>query len=178
MPFTNPKSNVAKLGLTESMSVADFGAGSGEYARAAARQVGNTGRVFAIDIQKDVLAALKSHPVPGEASAEIETIWGDIERSGGAKIGNESVDAVILSNTLFQVEEKGTLIDEAARVLKPDGKLLLVDWTDSHGHLGPHPDHVVTEEYAVALFEAHGFTAAERFPAGDHHYGVIFRKAL
>ena len=93
-------------------------------------------------------------------------------------MANYSVDAVILSNTLFQTEDKKELISEIQRVLKPTGKLLLIDWSDSFGNLGPTPAMVFTEKQAEELFISEGFVLERKIEAGDHHYGFVLRKSL
>jgi len=129
--FVNPKFNIGALGLREGMRVADFGAGLGEYTKRASVKVGNTGKVYAIEVQKDLVKKLENE-VQDLRLSNIDCIWGDIEVSGGTKIVEGSVDAVIVSNVLFQLSDKLGLIDEAKRILKKKGKLLLVDWKDSY----------------------------------------------
>ena len=57
--FSDPEKNIEQFSLGKGMHVADFGTGSGFYALAAAEAVGETGRVYAIDVQKDLLEKLK-----------------------------------------------------------------------------------------------------------------------
>src|SRR3989344_1948064 len=110
--FSSPRENVLQLGLREGMKVADFGSGSGHYARAAAAIVGHGGKVYAIDVQEDVLKHLKlnSHE---HHQRIIETIWGDIEKLGGTHLREASLDAVILGNTLFQIDNRDGLLGES-----------------------------------------------------------------
>jgi SAM-dependent methyltransferase len=93
------------------------------------------------------------------------------------KLADRLVDAVIVSNVLFQTDSKYGVALEAKRILKPDGKVLLVDWQDSYGGLGPDPDHVFTEAQAEEVFKEAGFIVDNRFNAGDHHYGLVFKLA-
>jgi ubiquinone/menaquinone biosynthesis C-methylase UbiE len=174
--FVVPRENVLQLALAEGAKVADFGAGSGHYARAAAGCVGPVGKVYAIDVQEDVLKHLKLNTHDHHKST-IETVWGNIEKPGGSKLKDASVDAVILANVLFQVENKGVLLQEVRRVLKPGGKVLIIDWTGSHGGVGPAPAQVIPEAAAEAMFFDAGFTKLKSFVAGSHHYGVIVIKA-
>ena len=59
-------------------------------------------------------------------------------------------------------------------MLKPAGKLLVVDWAGSYGGVGPDPEHVVTEHKAEEIFIEGGFHKQGAFRAGPHHYGLIF----
>jgi ubiquinone/menaquinone biosynthesis C-methylase UbiE len=171
--FSSPHENVLQLGLHEGMKVGDFGAGSGHYARAAAAIVGHSGKVYAIDVQEDVLKHLKLNTHAHHQSI-IETLWGDIEKPGGTHLRDASLDAVIVANTFFQIENRFGFLKELQRVLKPGGKLMLVDWAGSYGGMGPTPEKVVTEHAAEAFFINGGFHKVKSFRGGPHHYGIVF----
>ena len=161
------------MGLRDGMRVGDFGAGSGHYARAAAAIVGHSGKVYAIDVQEDILKHIKltTHE---QHQRIIETVWGDVEKPGGTHLRDASLDAVILANAFFQVEHRGGLLAEMKRVLKLGGKFLLVDWAGSYGGMGPAAEQVVTEHDAEAFFINGGFHKVKSFRAGPHHYGILF----
>ncbi len=172
--FSDPTANLKQFDLRDGMSVADFGAGSGHYSIAAAK-IMHGGKVYAIDVQKDLLARLKSEAERNRASG-IEIISGDIEKKGGTKLADKSVDRVIFSNILFQLEDKKGGIAEARRILKDGGKLLLIDWSDSWGGMGPAQSAVVSASKAEELFTANGFSKEREIDAGANHYGMIFVK--
>ncbi len=171
--FSDPRENILQLGLHEGMKVGDFGAGSGHYTRAAAAIVGPSGKVYAIDVQEDVLKHIKLNTHAHHQSI-IDAVWGDIEKPGGTHLRDASLDAVILANTFFQTENRSGLLKEIQRVLKPDGKLLVVDWAGSYGGIGPEPEKVVSERDVEGFFISGGFHKVKSFRAGPHHYGVIF----
>lgn len=175
MAFTDPKKNIQRLGMREGMYVADFGAGSGHYTFAISKIVGEKGRVYAIDIQRDLLQRLKSH-AQAEHRENIEIVHGDFEELGGSKLRDEGVDVVIISNVFFQVERRKTAVEEVRRVLKPGGKVLFIDWTDSFGYMGPRPEDIILPKIVKELFTNANFGEEESFDAGDHHYGIIFKK--
>lgn len=156
------------------MQVADLGCGAGYYATAAAELVGESGRVFAIDVQKDLLESV-SKMAREKQLLNIDAVWGDIEQENGTRLRDGSVDAVIIANTLFQLDDRAGCAREASRVLAQDGALLVVEWSDSHGGVGPQPDHVVPKETARELFELAGFEHQRDIDAGEHHYGFIMR---
>jgi ubiquinone/menaquinone biosynthesis C-methylase UbiE len=173
--FSDPEHNVEQFGLSDGMIVADLGAGSGFYSMAAAKAVAPTGKVYAVDIQKELLERVKKEASRNHVHG-IEIITGDIEHLGGSKIRELSCNAVIASNVLFMLEDKKTFLTEAKRILKTDGKLLLIDWSASFSQMGPHADHVVYKDDAMKLALSAGFTFEKEINAGAHHYGIIFRK--
>jgi ubiquinone/menaquinone biosynthesis C-methylase UbiE len=173
MNFSDPRSNVLQMGLRDGMKVADLGAGAGHFSIAAAASVGNDGRVYAIDVQEDLLKHLKDS-VARSGHRNVETIWGNFEKPGGTKLRDQSVDGVILSNTLFQLEHKEEAVKEIKRILKSGGKLLVVDWAGAYGGMGPAPHHVVSESAAEELFITGGFYKVKDFRAGPHHYAIVF----
>ena len=175
MDFAAPDRNIKQFGLREGMRVVDLGAGSGHYSFAAARMVGNSGEVHAIEVQKDLLTRLKDQ-AGLEGLRNIEITWGDIEEEDGTKLRDDSMDAAILSNTLFKVKDKRGTLKEAYRILKPGGRLLIVDWSESFGGMGPQPEHVIEEGRARELSEGAGFHFDSTINTGEHHYGFIMKK--
>lgn len=176
MPFSDPSHNISQFDLQSGMKVADLGAGTGALSVLVAQHVGDSGKVYAVEVQKDLLERLKNL-TQQERVTNIEVIWGDIEQPQGTHLKDHAIDAVICSNVLFQVEHKEGFVEEAKRILRPGGRLLLIDWTESFGGMGPAPDHVVGEQQGRALFEAGGFQFVKKIDAGEHHYGMVFRKS-
>ena len=173
--FSNPKQNVHRLGFREGMKVADFGSGSGAYTLALANVVGDSGVVYAVDVQRELLTRVQNMAVQ-KGLENIHIVWGDIESQTGVAIKDGILDGVLLSNTLFQVENKNAVVKEAWRVLKPGGLLSVIDWTDSFGGLGPPQSDVVSQSETMLICTDNGFAFKNDFNAGDHHYGVIFLK--
>lgn len=172
--FANPESNVRQFGLTPNMHVADLGAGSGAYTTALAEILTN-GKVYAVEVQKELLTRIKSEAEKRHLT-NIEVVWGDIERAGGTKLGNNSMEGVLASNVLFQVEDKKGFLQEIYRILKPGGFLYLIDWADSYGGMGPTSDSVMSKDKARTFVESGNFTYDHDFNPGAHHYGMIFKR--
>jgi ubiquinone/menaquinone biosynthesis C-methylase UbiE len=172
--FSDPIKNLAELDVQDGMKVADIGAGSGFYSIEAAKKVGARGLVYAVDVQQDLLERLKkSAALVGLHNIEI--IWGNAEKIGGTKLRENIADRVIVSNVLFQIEPKDrdNFVLELKRIVKPGGKLLVVDWQSGSPLTPPTAVPVMTAE---ALFQKAGWTLEKNFDAGDHHYGIVFKK--
>lgn len=173
--FLNPEKNLMQVSIGSGATVADFGCGNGVYAKVLSRLVGENGSVICIDLNSDLV-----HKLLREAKLEgitniIGTV-GDIEKDGGSKLQNESVDLVLIANTFFAVDDKNSCLKEAFRILRPKGRVLLVEWTDSLAGFGPHRKHIISKEDSLKIFKENSFQFEKEIEAGDHHYGLVFRK--
>ncbi len=173
--FSDPVKNIEALGIQAGMNIVDLGAGSGFYTRACAKALISTGKVFAVDAQKDLLTQLKN-TATREGLYNVEVVWGDIEKLNGTHLRDSSMDIAILSNVLFQVSDRSVTLREAKRVLIPGGRLLLIDWADSFGGIGPKPALLFNKITATELCEKEGFSVEREIDAGSHHYGLLLKK--
>jgi len=171
--LTDPVKNLRILDLIENMIVADLGAGTGFYAIPLAKMLPG-GKVYAMEIQEDFLTSIRNKAREDHLS-NIECLSGDIEKMGGTKIGDKIVDAIVASNILFQIEDKYKFIDEAKRILKLDGKLLLIDWSPDSKVVSRFVGNTVSPKSARELFENKGFVWLRNIEVGEHQYGIIFK---
>lgn len=175
MRFIVPELAVSHFHLRAGDVVADFGAGAGFFESALSRAVGPDGRVYACEIQKPLIERIDA-VVRAERLDNVRALWCDLETLGSTKLADGALDAGLLANTLFQMEEKAAALGEIARVVRAGGKLFVLDWSESFGGMGPAPDAVLSADAAKTLVEAHGFAFERSFPAGEHHYGLAFRR--
>jgi ubiquinone/menaquinone biosynthesis C-methylase UbiE len=175
MSFSEPDKIIASINLSKDDHVADIGAGTGFYSFAAAKAVGPSGRVFALDVQKDLLERLKKEATH-LGIGNITTVWVDAEKPNGTRLRDHSIHVAIVANILFQVEDKDGLLNEIQRILSREGRVLVVDWTESFGGLGPSSDQVFNQQAATDLFTKYGFKVQATVEAGAHHYGLVFQK--
>ena len=157
------------------MVVVDFGCGSGHYTIAAAKRVGEKGRVYAIDIQRDLLQAVKSTAELNNLK-NIEIIWADLDLAQGSRLADNSVDFVIISNILFQSENRQQIAKEAFRILKDKGRVAVVEWARENEKTGPPMKNRITKEETQNIFLEQGFKLEKEFQPGENHYGIIFKK--
>ena len=108
MTFLNPLKIVENLDIRSGMKVADFGCGAGHFTIEIAKRVGKKGVVYAFDVQKEVLEALKSR-ISEHLVDNIEMRRVDLEAEQGTKLADELVDIVWISNVFFQAEDKNAM---------------------------------------------------------------------
>lgn len=175
MSFTDPQTNLDKFGVEPGMEVADLGAGPGHYALAAGRMVGDKGHVCAVEIQKDLVEKVKNE-ADREGLHHVDVVWSDLEKPGGSMLDDDTVDIVILSNILFQIKDKETLLKETKRILRSGGRALVIDWSDSFDGLGPPKDHLVSVDSITNMAKKNDLIITEKIPVGAHHWGIIMQK--
>jgi len=170
MAFLNPSKVLDILDLKESLTAADFGSGSGGWAIPLAKRL-KQGKVYAIDILQEPLSALKSK-TRLENILNIEIVKSDVERT--SKLLSNSCDLILMTNLLFEVDDKKKTMEEGKRVLKKGGKLLIVDWK-KEAPLGPK-DKVSVEEIKKIAKEI-DFKLEKEFEAGLYHWGMVFKRS-
>jgi ubiquinone/menaquinone biosynthesis C-methylase UbiE len=163
-------------GIRSGMAVADFGCGTlGHYVFPAARLVGPEGKVYAVDILKSVLGGIESR-MKMEGATNVELVWGDLERVGGIRLPDGSLDMGLLINNLFLSKQKEMMVKECARMVKPGGLMIIADWKPSGASFGPDPATRVQPDEAKRLAEAAGLQYVKDLDPGQYHYGFLYKK--
>lgn len=171
--FLTPERIVKTFNLEKGDHAADFGAGHGFFAIPMAKIVGGNGKVYAFDVQKSALDILRAK-AKLDHLLNIEPVWADLEQPRGSKLKDAYLDFVLIANILFQTENKQNLFEEAFRLLRPKGRLAIIEWDDTPSPLGPAA-RVKKDSIKNLSIEA-GFTLDREFDAGSHHYGILFKK--
>ncbi|MEX0869835.1 MAG: methyltransferase domain-containing protein [Candidatus Spechtbacterales bacterium] len=170
--FLNPSTIVNSLDIQRGMSVADFGCGAGHFTLSIARLVGPEGSVTGIDVHDSVLEALEGHKKIDNL-AQLKTVRGDLESDSGSGLQGDSQDLVLCANILHQVEHSENILKEARRVLKPGGRVVVIDWVE-RSPLGPKQRISRAEVEKIAGDT--GLQSGGELDAGMAHYGLIFTK--
>ncbi|MGB9681337.1 MAG: class I SAM-dependent methyltransferase [Minisyncoccia bacterium] len=172
MPFLNPQEIVKLFPLKEGMTAVDFGCGSGYFSLAMAQLVKPSGKIIALDIWQPALDALSFRAKLEGLSTIIQVKWANLELEKGSGLENESCDLVLVSNILFEIENKEVIIKEAKRILKNNGYLVIIEWypekLPSKEMLYP-----ISKEEAMALVEKEGFVIERELSLGVTHYGFL-----
>jgi ubiquinone/menaquinone biosynthesis C-methylase UbiE len=173
--FIDPEKVLAQADLKPGSVVADFGCGTGYFSLAVARAVGSEGVVYSLDILPQRLESVESQ-AKNFGLTNIITQRVNLEKIGGSKLPDKSVDWVVIKDMLFQNQDKKIILDEAKRVLKDDGKVLLIEWSPEDSGIGPEKRLRLTEEAAVDLAQQEGMWVFKKIDAGNFHYGLVLMK--
>jgi ubiquinone/menaquinone biosynthesis C-methylase UbiE len=172
--FIDPASVIAQIGLQNGHTVADFGCGSGFYSLPAAKRVGNSGMVYAVDVQESKLAATQSYATQNGLK-NITLVKADLDKPL-LDIAEGSCDVVILSSIIHEIGSREALIKNAYRVLKTGGKVLAVEWKKESTPIGPDMAQRVNEGELEQLLTKAGFMKDKELATDGYHYAVLFVK--
>lgn len=171
--FINPQTVVRNSGIMPGQRVADFGSGHGYFVVEMAEAVGDSGRVYAVDVQRAALEAMMTR-VYQSGYNNVEPVLANLELPGSTTLRDESLDLVLISNLLHQVGDQEAIINEAARVLKAKGVMTVVGWIP-HTRLAPAGQHVSPDAVNDMALTA-GLEFERSFDCGAYHWGLVFRK--
>lgn len=173
--FLDTQRIVSALALRPGMHVADLGSGSGFFTIAMARAVGKEGSSAGVDVRQEPLDELQAK-ANAAGLGNVRPIRADLEVIGGTALPDNSQDVALLANTLFQSEKKAQMIQEAVRMTKPGGRVVIIEWKKGSGGFGP-PDAMRTpEEEMKSLAQGQGLVFESALDAGALYYGQIFSK--
>ena len=155
------------LGIAAGKNVADIGAGSGWFSVRAARRVGATGAVYAVDINPEAIAYIdrRAHK---ESLANVKTI---LSKPDDPSLAASSVDAVLILKTYHEVAEPVTLLQRLRPALRTGARVGIIDRN------GNGTDHGVSQKIVVEEAEKAGYHLLESydFVKGDGmDYFLVF----
>ncbi len=157
------------------LQVADLGCGNfGFFVFPLAHLVGKQGKVYAVDIIKSALDDI-SRRARLENLTQVETVWSNLEIYGATKIEAGQLDAALMINTLYQAKNSLDMLRESIRMIKPGGKLIVVEWDDEHP-FGPAKEQHIKEAKLKTTLGKLDLELESEFNPGKFHYGLVFKK--
>ncbi len=174
LKFIDPGAVVSHVGLNSGNIVADLGCGAGFFSIAAAREVGGSGVVYALDVQDSKLAATQSAAKHYNLN-NIITIKADLDKPV-LDVPEGYCDIVIMASILHQMDSRENLFKNAYRLLKTGGKLLAVEWKKMQTPFGPDISKRVSPEDLRKELLLAGIRHESDVPADGYHYASVFIK--
>ena len=172
--WQQPDRVVTDLNLRSGASVADVGCGNGYFTFRLAKAVGESGKVFATDIDAKALKSV-SQRAQKERLGNIEAVLSEPTET---KLKAGSVEAALLSDVLHHVpaERRLPLVRSIVRALKPGGVLFVIDWRKSHEVKQDPYDRLIPLEDLVKLGKDAGLTLDAEFHYLKFQVFLRFRK--
>ena len=149
-----PDEIIRTMGLKPGDVVADLGAGTGYFTRPLARAVAPTGRVYAVDIQPEMLTHLKE----SIEKAGIRNVVPVLGESDDPKLPRASLDWILLVDVYHEFQQPKAMLAKMRQALKPTGKIALVEYRlEGLTALHVREEHRMSKEQVLAEWEPAGF---------------------
>ncbi|HEY6261203.1 MAG TPA: methyltransferase domain-containing protein [Nitrospiraceae bacterium] len=154
--YQKPRQVIDALKLKPGLAVADLGSGSGYFTRRFIEAVTETGKVYAVDVEPEMLKYTEESVVHMHRSYTAEFI---LARPDNPKLPFESIDLLFLCNTYHHLEERTKYFSDAKSSLKPGGRLAIIDFYNDErsGELGFPKHHLVPRETVIAELTNAGY---------------------
>jgi SAM-dependent methyltransferase len=167
-----PDEALKAIGIAKGSSVADIGAGSGYMTIRMARLVGPAGKVYANDIQPRMLELLREN-LKKQKIANVEPVLGEID---DPKLAGSSVDLVLLVDVYHEFSEPQKMLRHIREALKPDGRLVLLEYRGEDPAVPIRPEHKMTVDQVKAELEPEGYRLDQVKENLPRQHILIFRK--
>jgi ubiquinone/menaquinone biosynthesis C-methylase UbiE len=148
-----PSKAIAALGITAGQVVADVGAGSGYYTARLAERVGPTGRVFATDIQPEMLSLLRTRV----SRARLDNVELVLSTDSDPRLPEGLFDLVLMVDVYHELSRPQEVLRNLRKALKPDGRLVLIEFRKESAWVPIREEHKMSVKDARIELEAEGY---------------------
>lgn len=169
-----PDEIIKTMGLRDGDTVADFGCGTGYFARRMARAVAPGGRVYAVDIQPEMLGILKQL-VDKEALTNVVPVLAETD---DPKLPAGALDWILLVDVYHELQHPKATLARLREALAPGGKVAVIEYRlEGLTALHIREEHRMSPEQVLAEWEPAGFRLARRHEFLPTQHFFVFEKA-
>ncbi|HEV3197488.1 MAG TPA: class I SAM-dependent methyltransferase [Bryobacteraceae bacterium] len=167
-----PDAALDAIGVVKGSTVGDVGAGAGYMTWRLAERVGPSGKVYANDIQQKMLDLLRKN-MEQRKLANVETVLGALD---DPKLPPGALDLVLLVDVYHEFSEPQLMLRHIRESMKPDGRLVLLEYRAEDPKVPIRPEHKMTVAQAKAEVEPEGFRLDRVLETLPRQHILIFRK--
>lgn len=167
----NPEVILHEIGLKPGDNFMDIGCGDGYFAITAAKIIGESGKVYGVDINTNAIEELKRKAI-GEGLSNLEMVVGMAETT---IFCDACADIVFFGINLHDFQDPLAVLKNAHQMLKPTGKLVDFDWKKIRMAFGAPFEIRFSEEKAKNLIENAGFRVETIKDIKPYNYLIIAR---
>jgi len=161
-----PHETLRRFGARKNMVIADIGAGTGYFARAAAELVGPAGHVYAVDMAQAMLDTMRSNGLPDNVDPVLSGEY-------AIPLPARCADLTILAFVVHETPDVPRLLREAARVTRPDGRILIIEWKRQVEEGGPPREERLDQAELHRQIAGHFVVHEQGHLNPSHYYSVL-----
>ena len=164
-----PYATLENLGLQNTDTVADIGCGIGYFTISMADIIDKKNKIYALDISDDMLSDVERKARIANAENIITVEVGEYD----LKLPDGICSFGFVANVLHEIEDKKRYIDEIKRIIKPEGKIAIIEWDKKSTEKGPPIEHRMDRNEVISLLESLNFKIINQMEFSDCFYGII-----
>ncbi len=168
--YQKPDEVMKALALRPGEVVADIGSGSGYFTARFARAVGDTGRVYAVDVSPDMIRYLNRR-LRDEGIRNVVPV---LAEPNDPLLADASVDRFVIVDTWHHIEDRPAYLAVLKRMLKPAGQVVHIDFQKRDLPIGPPLDMKISREDLIQQMEAAGFELSAEHSFLPYQYFLVF----
>jgi len=161
------------IGIQPGMTVAEVGAGTGYVVLRMAKRVGPGGKVYANDLQPEMLAKLRQNAAKA-GFTNVQTVLGG---ETDPKLPAGVMDLIILVDVYHEFSQPQKMLQGIRAALKPDGRLVLLEYRKEDPNVPIRPEHKMSVAEAKTEVEAEGFHLGPVIETLPRQHILVFTKA-
>ena len=165
---------LAQLGARPGMTVCDMGCGNGFYTLRLAERVGSEGRVLAVDIQPEMLRLMQARAA-AQQRTNIQAILGSVV---DPQLPASSVDLILCVDVYHEFSHPQRMLAAMRRALKPDGRLVLVEFRAEDPEVPIKPLHKMSKQQILKELVPNGFELDKQYDLLPWQHVMFFRRAV
>jgi ubiquinone/menaquinone biosynthesis C-methylase UbiE len=171
-PEEHPDQALDALKIPKGATVADIGAGVGYFTWRLAGRVGPQGVVYGEDIQQAMIDQLRKN-MRDRHIANVRPVLGKIDNP---ELPPAAVDLALLVDVYHEFSEPEKMLDHIRDALKPNGRLVLVEYRGEDPNVPIRPEHKMTVQQVRAEVEPEGFRFEQSIEVLPQQHIIVFRK--
>lgn len=148
-----PETALDRIGIGSGMTVADVGAGLGYFTLRLARRVGPKGKVYAVDVQPEMLTMLRDRLTKANLT-NVEPILGS---ESDPRLPKASLDLILMVDVYHEFSQPQKMLRHIRAALKPEGRLVVLEYRKEDPHIPIRPEHKMSVDEVRAEFEGEGY---------------------
>jgi SAM-dependent methyltransferase len=168
--YQKPHEVVMALGLKEGEVLADIGAGSGYFSFRLAPHVGDKGRVYAVDINPDMILYMNRR-IRELGLRNVITVLSDLD---DPLLPDASVNRFFICNTWHHIDDQAKYLTLMKRMLKKGGQVVMIDFQKRELPVGPPVGMKIARGDLIRQMEAHGFRVVKEHTFLPYQYFLVF----
>jgi arsenite methyltransferase len=168
--YSKPGEVLSALALREGEVVADIGSGTGYFTVRFAPAVGESGKVYAVDVSPDMIRHLNRR-LRDEDIRNVATVLAEPD---DPLLPDASVDRFVVVNTWHHIGDQEGYLEKMKRMMRPGGQVVHIDFRKSEAPVGPPLSEKIAREDLVTQMEAAGFRLAGEHDFLPYQYFLVF----